>query len=1222
MDLNTILLIIAAIAAAGFVAALALSRALWWQSALIVTVLCGFGGSLGMYGLNLGLDLAGGTSLLYEVEVPENVDAETAIADTIAVLKERVDPTGVRNLNWRQEGSNRIEVQMPRPKPAVVQLQQRVRELEQQIRDRNISAAQALAVASLDDPRQFEQQAAQLAAGIDVRVELLQQIRDLRQQIQQTRAQLAEADPGSAAEVDLGNELQQLDGRYQQREGELLATRLSIGQLQEVIGRPDAPGQGEELSPRQRGLDELRQAHPTRVKEINEYAQVYGQYIGRKQTFDDPEDLKQLISAAGVLEFRITVLPAEAPDAAELRQQLRQGQQIVNNGRMKWIEIRDISMFAGTAAELAALRTDPATYFTGRGMVGAEYGEGQYYILTWNTPERSMLKQWPEQAGWEVQDVGRTLDRSNFPAVSLALNAKGSRVMSRLSADHVGRQMAMVLDDRLLSAPTIQGPLAGDIQISGGEGGFTRTEQNFLVKTLSAGSLRAQVSPEPVAEKTIGPSLGQDNLDKGMEAARDALIGVAVFMIAYYFFSGGVAAIALLANIVIILGYMSLLQAAFTLPGIAGIVLTIGMCVDANVLIFERIREELNRGADGETALRLGYQKAFSSIIDSNITNLIVCLILYQTATVEVRGFALTLGAGIVATLFTSLFMTRVIFKLWAAGMGHGVVRQQLPSVAPAVDRALTPSIRWIGKKPIFFAVSIVLVVGSWVLVASRGVEMLDIEFRAGTRVTLELAEDRAMTLAQARDEVRHVAEIMDAPADSLEGEDAALALRLRELVEQRRVELSNERLAEAREEADPGEQIDEQAIRDDVDDDTNLVALRNATVVSVGEPVAEADDGARFRWFAVESTIEDDRVVRAALGGAFADQLRTRQPLTVDQARAYARRDVPRRSALRDAIETLRGDMIVHIDLDPASEATAEDVRERIEAGRYRLTQFRQFTNDREYQVAEIGYRAGGQFLDEFAVVIDTASPVERDQAAIEAEARRQMAFVTEALARTQSQSVDNFTSSVARTLRDRAVVAVLLSLLAIVAYIWFRFGSLRYGLAAITALVHDVSIALGCVAVTHYLFQSAFGEAFKLDAFKLNLGLIAALLTIIGYSLNDTIVLFDRIRENRGKLAYASTAIIDQSINQTISRTLLTSLTTLLAVGMMYWFGGEGIRGFAFALIIGVLIGTYSSIAVAAPLLTLGTSKGPSTTSGARPDIEREPSGHEIPDEARGTG
>ena len=186
--------------------------------------------------------------------------------------------------------------------------------------------------------------------------------------------------------------------------------------------------------------------------------------------------------------------------------------------------------------------------------------------------------------------------------------------------------------------------------------------------------------------------------------------------------------------------------------------------------------------------------------------------------------------------------------------------------------------------------------------------------------------------------------------------------------------------------------------------------------------------------------------------------------------------------------------------------------------------------------------------------------------------------------------ESVASFSAQVSDTMRQRAMVAMVLSLLAVVAYIWFRFGSIRYGLAAIAALVHDVSIALGLLAISGWLYDNAVGHALLLTDFKINLAIVAAMLTIVGYSLNDTIVVFDRIRENRGKLAFATPEIINRSINQTISRTVLTSGTTLLAVVLLYAFGGPGVHGFAFAMIIGVLVGTYSSIAIASPALLVG--------------------------------
>jgi len=222
--------------------------------------------------------------------------------------------------------------------------------------------------------------------------------------------------------------------------------------------------------------------------------------------------------------------------------------------------------------------------------------------------------------------------------------------------------------------------------------------------------------------------------------------------------------------------------------------------------------------------------------------------------------------------------------------------------------------------------------------------------------------------------------------------------------------------------------------------------------------------------------------------------------------------------------------------------------------------------------------------------VVVDENLPYYDDPTGVweDRVAKLEMQQVREALATEKSfRKVSQFAAQVATQTQQQAMIAIVLSLAAIVAYIWIRFGQMQFGLAAIVALVHDVSITLGLVAISHYIYATAIGRVFALSDFKIDLPMIAALLTIIGYSLNDTIVVFDRIRENRGKLKSLTPAIINNSINQCLSRTMLTSVTTFLAVIIMYMFGGPGIHGFSFALMVGVVVGTYSSIAIAAPLI-----------------------------------
>ena len=1156
MDLNVILGMVGVIGVIAFVAFLAMGRRLEWRLSLVVAVLaiCAFGLNLrkdpqtGVWhnDLKLGLDLAGGTSLLYEISVPSGTNAEEAIAQTIEVLKRRVDPDGVRSLTWRQEAGNRLEIQMPRPSTEVDQKRAAVDQLEEKIEEKDIERAAVESTIALSG-QAFEAGVKDLIKGVEGREPLLRALAERYREREAARDAMAKA-VDEDRRIDLAGQVALAEKRYDEAMVQVMATNLSVGQLRRVLARSDTPAQGQDVSPRQLGLNQIKQEHPLRVDDIEAFTAAYDEYEKVKGPLDDPADLIRLLKGSGELAFRITVNAAEAPDISALRQQVaEQGPNSFKGQQRIWVVIDDPSMFAENTEERQAFEDDPEGYLAQRrGLLAATYGD-KVYVLCWNTADKSLVKR-EGQEGWALQEVWPSQDPDNFfPAVSFSMNPRGGKLLSDLTGPNVGRNMAMILDGRLISAPTINQRLQGSVIITGGRGGFSAAEQSYLVRTLRAGSLQAQLSSEPIAIRTVGPNLGADNLAKGLTSARDALIVVAIFMIIYYFFSGAIAGVALVSNIVVILGLMSLYEAAFTLPGIAGIVLTIGMCVDANVLIFERIREELIRGADPRTALRLGYQRAFSSIIDGNITNLIVCVILYQTATVEVRGFAVTLGVGICATLFTALFMSRAIFDLYFRLNRHGgKVLSQLPTAVPAIDRLLTPSIKWVSKRYLFYTMSAVLIAASIAMVVQRGQQLLDIEFRAGTEVAFELAEGKSLPLDQVRQRV-----------------------------------------------ADIGRR------------DPALKDLANATVVSIGDDVTGDRD---FAAFSVVSTVQDANAVSDAIKAEFLPVLNVQAKLSFDKQDKESFREASVYPITRGTLgPVINGDStadvsayrggvaIVVRDIEPAD--TLDDLDKRLRA--MRLQPDFESQAFRDYDVIGLTPAAGdvSRYRDVAVVVSDPEADYFNNTQTWEQMAQSEWDLVREALTRDTSLSkVSNFTPTVAETLKDKAIVAMLLSFLAIVAYIWFRFGSLRYGLAAIAALAHDVVIALGFVAASHFIYQSAFGEALLVNEFKLNLGLIAALLTIVGYSLNDTIVTFDRIRENRGKLAHATPAIIDLSINQTLSRSLLTSGTTMLAVLVLYIFGGEAIRGFAFALIIGIGVGTYSSIAIASPLLLVGTGAKPS--------------------------
>ena len=265
--------------------------------------------------------------------------------------------------------------------------------------------------------------------------------------------------------------------------------------------------------------------------------------------------------------------------------------------------------------------------------------------------------------GKDVRNASRSLDQYGRPAVSFTLNTQGQKKMEKYSAANVGQRMAIVLDNRIESVATIESVLNYDIQITGG---FTQQEVEDLILTLRSGALPA--SMKYLETRSVGPSLGADSIRKGILAVQIGMLLVILLMLLYYRGAGINSVVALLLNMVIILGILSAFKATLTLPGIAGIVLTIGMSVDANVLIFERIKEEIREGKAPKAAIEQGFKKAFSTIFDSNITTVIAAIFLFQFGTGPIKGFAVTLIIGIAASMFTAIFVSRVIFDLTYGG--------------------------------------------------------------------------------------------------------------------------------------------------------------------------------------------------------------------------------------------------------------------------------------------------------------------------------------------------------------------------------------------------------------------------------------------------------------------------------------------------------------------------------------------------------------------------
>ena len=567
-------------------------------------------------------------------------------------------------------------------------------------------------------------------------------------------------------------------------------------------------------------------------------------------------------------------------------------------------------------------------------------------------------------SGENLVDAQATFDqRTSEPVVSFRFDTKGATRFGQATQQNVGRLFAIILDDKVISAPVIREPiLGGSGQISGN---FTVQSANDLAVLLRAGALPATLTI--IEERTVGPGLGQDSIDAGKLAAMIGSVLVLIFMVAIYGFLGIIANIALVVNVAIIIALLSTLGATLTLPGIAGIVLTIGMAVDSNVLIYERIREERANGRSVIQAIDAGFTRALATIIDANVTTLIAAVILFYLGTGPVRGFAVTLALGIVTTVFTAFTFTRWMVAEW--------VRRRRPKELPRAPLTLVPSST---KIPFMWLRRITFTASSLVSLAALGLFMTvnmnyGIDFKGGTLIEVQAKSG---------------------PAD-----------------------------------------------------------------------VAG---------------------IRARLGG-----------LNL-------------------------GDI-----------------------------QVQQFGSDQEVLIRVEAQGSGDNA--EQSVVAKVRGDLESDY-----EFRR----------------VEVVGPTVSGELARAGTIGVVASLFAILLYIWFRF-EWQFALGAIMATLHDVIMTIGFFVITGIEF---------------NLSSIAAILTIVGYSLNDTVVVYDRVRENLRRFRkMALSQLLDKSMNDTLSRTVMTSLTTLAALLALFFFGGEVIRSFTAAMIFGVVVGTYSSIFVAAPLLIL---------------------------------
>lgn len=1108
--------------------------------------------------IGLGKDLRGGASLIYSVELGSTENANDVIPQVIDVLKKRIDPNGLFEISIVRQGQDRIEITMPLPSD-------KVKALKQHFEDE----LSKLSITSIDDAeferimRMPESERAQRIAEVGEASEFvrdaLNRAASAYDEAQVLRAQL------DLMELNTGTdeaELDRLSGlaadqviAYEVARDEALASAISPEEIKRALERSNEQrsikdGDGYILvdSERKRALDKIREQYPDIKDQLESVIAAFDEYTANRDSLDDTSDLKRLVQASGVLSFRITVDPdgrgggLTHPDEQRLRELLREkGPKQANARDARWFKINKIDSWYDSIDSFNRLIEFPAAYFQTYGQNGyvVEEYNGDYYMLAWDTRDLRITQ---GDARWKVSRAYQTADSLGRPAIGFEMDPAGAARMGELTGSNVGYRMAVLLDDQVYTAPNLNARITNRGII---EGDFSMDEINYIIRVLGAGSLQAKLSPEPLSENIIAPELGQDNLDAGIDAGKWALVIVSAFMLFYYLGYGVVAVLCLAANAVLILGALALSRASLTLPGIAGIILTFGMAVDANVLIFERIREELNGGLDLRQAVRLGYEKALSSIVDGNVTNLIVCLVLANVGTQEIRGFAITLGIGVVCTMISALFFSHIILVALVDKLKFRKIAM-LPMLIKPLEKALNPNFNWIGLRWVSVFVSLFFVGLGITMVVVQGEKMLDTEFRGGTQITLAFKENP------------------ETPGESYTMTRPDVEQIVHELGENNEV----------------------------------ILPLRNAEVL----PINPQEDGLTANTFNIKTTATNKGDISNAIINAFRDKLDVPPALSFigsDLLEASAAPSYPiidqrlgdniKRPEYRNNVGDFDGGVAILLEnLSPPQSIT--DIRERLA-----ITRQKDDFSDIVGRKIDIVALEGTPDAATTAVilVLDPTLDYFSNQEVWRIEVQqREWDLVIASLANSSDQlSVQSFSPAIAENFRATAVAAVVLSLMLILIYIWVRFGSVRYSAAAIAALTHDVLVVIGLIAFAEIIYEhesfSSIANALMIEPFKIDLNLIAALLTLIGYSLNDTIVIMDRIRENRGKLPYATKKVINRSINETISRTLVTSGTTLLAILLLYIDGGPGVHAFSYALLVGVLVGTYSSIAVASPLV-----------------------------------
>lgn len=721
--------------------------------------------------------------------------------------------------------------------------------------------------------------------------------------------------------------------------------------------------------------------------------------------------------------------------------------------------------------------------------------------------------------------VGLGTGRNGGPAVNYALVGALTSAYAEWSDEHKGECSAIILNGFVKSAPVFRGKIPGRGVI---EGDFTVAEVEELVKVLRTGSLR--VEPELLSKQTIGAQLGDAAVERGLWSILGGGALVFLFMLLYYRIAGTIACISLLLNVLLLYAGMLFMQATITLPGLGGIVLTLGMAVDANVLIYERIREELQKGKEMLQAVRSGFERAMSAILDSNITTFLIGLVLFNVGVGPVRGFAVTLMVGIITTVFTQFFVSRLLFH-WAIKAG------KLEGWKPNTlfENRNLDFVRHIRKAAVISGILILAGLGYASTVPAE--KMLAIDFTGGANLRMVLNETVEA----------------DAVRDALSGDAEFIKLYPTTTV-------------------------------NTFGKDGNEFNVR----LKLNEKQRGAITEGRKAWRDLRKAAEDnDQDPPAAYEPPYLNDLR----------RVFAGKLVE--PAFSGAMLTKHPNMdnlrLAQIDVHFATPVEVAPIREQLAKGLAQSsttpTGDENATTAKDFRIewtAQASDRIW-QLKEKVSTEVESVKLADGKQLALS----------------DPFPEASEIQGRLVNDLRNAAIGALILAWLLIVFYLRIRFHEYKYGLAAVVALIHDVLITFGVVVL--------FNNMGVVNA-EISLAMIACFLTIIGYSVNDTIVVFDRIRENRIENARNNVdesfrSLINRSLNQTLSRTVLTTVLTLFVVIAQLavnWGSGSDLEAFAFAMTIGMCCGVYSTMYIAAPIL-IWMDKGDPVEV---PDGPRDPS------------